>query len=73
MCGLSAISHEVPPDVLRIIKTNILLLSRDDDILARSSLQTVQALLVFGFTFELERGMAGSKVLTAAYTSYFHR
>lgn len=61
ICGVGALAHEVPPAILRTIKQLIAHAMRDDDTMNRSSLQTIQALLLYSFAFELERGAAASR------------
>lgn len=61
LCGVSALSHTVSPSILRTVKANIRGLLRDDDLLENTSIATIQALLIYGFSLELEKGTAGSK------------
>lgn len=61
ICGVAALSHEVPASVLRTVKQLIAHALRDDEAMNRSSLQTIQALLLYSYAFELERAAAGSR------------
>jgi hypothetical protein len=61
ICGVAALAHEVPPAILRTVKQLIAHALKDDDTVNRSSLQTIQALLLYSYAFELERGAAGSR------------
>ncbi|KAI5480442.1 nitrogen assimilation transcription factor [Pseudohyphozyma bogoriensis] len=61
LCGISALSHHVSPSILRTIKGTIRHLIRDDDVLDNSSISTIQALLIYSFSLELEKGNPGSK------------
>lgn len=61
MCGVAAMAHEVPQQVLRTIKQLIAHIMRDDEAMNRSSLQTIQGLLLYSYAFELERGAAASR------------
>jgi len=53
---------QVPEYVLRTIKMNIALVSKEQDQTSRSEIQAIQALLLFASSGELERGMVGTKV-----------
>ena len=61
ICGVAALSHEIPAGVLRTVKQLIAHALRDDEAMNRSSLQTIQALLLYSYAFELERAIAGSR------------
>ena len=61
LCGISALSHHVPSSILRTIKGTIRGLMRDDDVLDNSSISNVQALLIYAYSLELEKGIGGSK------------
>lgn len=61
LCGISALSHHVPPSILRTIKGTIRTLLREEDILDNSSIPNVQALLIYAFSLELEKGVGASK------------
>lgn len=61
LCGISALSHHVPPSILRTIKGTIRTLIREDDILDNSSISNVQALLIYAYSLELEKGVGASK------------
>lgn len=61
ICGVAALSHEIPPSVLRTVKQLIAHAMRDDEAMNRSSLQTIQGLLLYSYAFELERATAGSR------------
>jgi hypothetical protein len=61
ICGISSISRQVPRDVLRTFKSHIAGLFRRDDFGATSNLQTIQALLLYVWTLELEPTFGGSK------------
>ena len=61
ICGVAALSHEVSPIDLRIIKQLIAHSLKDDENMNRSSLQTIQGLLLYSYAFELERGAAASR------------
>lgn len=61
LCGISALSHHVPPSILRTIKGTIRGLLREDDILDHSSISNVQALLIYAYSLELEKGVGASK------------
>ena len=52
----------MPAHVTKTIKLNINELYRDDEIIGRSSIETVQALLLFGVAMDVELGIAGSKM-----------
>lgn len=61
LCGISALSHHVPPSILRTIKGTIRSTLREEDILDNSSIVNVQALLIYAYSLELEKGTAASK------------
>lgn len=61
ICGVAALSHEVSPSELRTIKQLIAHSLKDDETMNRSSLQTIQGLLLYSYAFELERGAAASR------------
>lgn len=61
LCGISALSHHVPPSILRTIKGTIRSTLREEDILDNSSIVNVQALLIYAYSLELEKGPASSK------------
>jgi Fungal specific transcription factor domain len=61
ICGISSLSKDVPRDVLRTFKSHIAGLFRRDDFGANSNLQTIQALLLYVWTLELEPTFGGSK------------
>jgi hypothetical protein len=61
LCGISALSHHVPPAILRTIKGTIRATLREEDILDNSSIVNVQALLIYAYSLELEKGPAASK------------
>ena len=61
ICGVAAMTHEVPQQLLRTIKQLIAHAMRDDEVMNRSSLQTIQGLLLYSYAFELERGAAASR------------
>lgn len=62
ICGVAAMTPQVPEYVLRTIKMNIALVSKEVDQTSRSEIQTIQALLMFAVSGESERGMIGTKV-----------
>ena len=55
-------TNKVPPYFLRTIKISHALVCRSEDLLSKSGLQTIQALLIFSMSLEMERGAAGTKV-----------
>lgn len=61
LCGISALSHHVSPSILRTIKGTIRATLREDDILDNSSIQNIQALLIYAHCGELEKNAAASK------------
>ncbi|BGP14339.1 hypothetical protein JCM10213v2_002286 [Rhodosporidiobolus nylandii] len=61
LCGVSALSHHVAPSILKTIKGTIRSQLRDEDMLDSSSLSNIQALLVYAFCMEFEKGTAASK------------
>ncbi|KAM0788470.1 hypothetical protein ACM66B_001603 [Microbotryomycetes sp. NB124-2] len=61
LCGISALSHHVAPAILRTIKQSIRAALREQDLLDNSLISNIQALLVYSFSFELEKGTAASK------------
>lgn len=61
ICGVSALAHQVQESTLRSIKQLIAHALKDDEMMNSSSLQMIQALLLYSFAFELERGPAGSR------------
>lgn len=61
ICGVAALSHEIQPNDLRTIKQLIAHSLKDDETMNRSSLQTIQGLLLYSYAFELERGAAASR------------
>lgn len=61
ICGVAALAHEVPAHVLRSVKQLIAHSLKDEETMNRSSLQTIQGLLLYSYAFELERGAAGSR------------
>ncbi|KAM0754753.1 hypothetical protein T439DRAFT_120969 [Meredithblackwellia eburnea MCA 4105] len=61
ICGISALSHHVSPSILRTIKGTIRATLREEDILDNSSISTIQALLIYAYSLELEKGTAASK------------
>jgi hypothetical protein len=61
ICGVAALAHDVPSNILRTIKQLIAHAMRDDEAMSRSSLQTIQGLLLYSYAFELERGAAASR------------
>ncbi|KAK4053439.1 hypothetical protein OIV83_001605 [Microbotryomycetes sp. JL201] len=61
LCGISALSHHVAPAILRTIKGSIRAALREQDLLDNSLISNIQALLVYAFSFELEKGTAASK------------
>lgn len=61
ICAVSALSHHVAPSILRTIKTTIRSHLRDEDMLDNSTIPNIQALLIYAFSMELEKGTAASK------------
>jgi hypothetical protein len=61
LCGISALSHHVSPSILRTIKGTIRATLREEDILNNSSISNIQALLIYAYSCELEKGTASSK------------
>ncbi|KAK4058473.1 hypothetical protein OIO90_000634 [Microbotryomycetes sp. JL221] len=61
LCGISALSHYVSPNILRTIKQSIRTALREQDLLDNSLISNIQALLVYAFSAELEKGTAASK------------
>lgn len=61
LCGISALSHHVAPSILRTIKGSIRAALREQDLLDNSTIANIQALLVYAFSLELEKGTAASK------------
>ncbi|ORY74320.1 fungal-specific transcription factor domain-domain-containing protein [Leucosporidium creatinivorum] len=61
LCGISALSHHVGPSILRTIKATIRAALREQDLLDNSTISNIQALLVYAFSLELEKGTAASK------------
>lgn len=59
ICAVSACSHNVQPGILRTLKQNIRNLLRQDEMYT-SSISTIQSLLLYTFSLEMERGRAGS-------------
>ncbi|CEQ41923.1 SPOSA6832_03680 [Sporobolomyces salmonicolor] len=61
ICAVSALSHHVAPAILRTIKATIRSHLRSEDILDNSNIPNIQALLLYAFTGECEKGTAASK------------
>lgn len=61
-CGVAALSSKVPSYVLRAIKNNVAVASRESDMLTSTNLQNVQAHLIFAVSMEMERGGVGTRV-----------
>ncbi|KAK4700690.1 hypothetical protein P7C70_g5556, partial [Phenoliferia sp. Uapishka_3] len=61
ICGISALSHHVSPTILRTIKSTIRATLREEDIVDNSSVKNIQALLIYAYSMELEKGTAASK------------
>lgn len=61
ICGVAALAHDIPSHVLRTVKILIAHALKDDEAMNRSSLQTIQGLLLYSYAFELERGAAASR------------
>lgn len=61
ICGVAALAHPPVDSPLRTIKQLIAHALKDDEMMNQSSLQTIQALLIYAFAFELERGTAASR------------
>ncbi|BGP30501.1 hypothetical protein JCM10296v2_002256 [Rhodotorula toruloides] len=61
ICAVSALSHHVAPSILRVIKATIRSHLRAEDMLDNSTIPNIQALLIYAFTMELEKGTAASK------------
>jgi hypothetical protein len=61
ICGISSLNRQVPSHVLRTFKAHIAGLFRRDDFGATSNLQTIQALLLYVWSLELEPRFGGSK------------
>ena len=61
ICAVSALSHHVAPSILRTIKSTIRSHLRDEDMLDNSTIPNIQALLIYSFSMELEKGTAASK------------
>ncbi|BGP38406.1 hypothetical protein JCM10450v2_002351 [Rhodotorula kratochvilovae] len=61
ICAVSALSHHVAPSILRTIKATIRSHLRDEDMLDNSTIPNIQALLIYAFSMELEKGTAASK------------
>ncbi|GAA5892827.1 hypothetical protein JCM8208_004098 [Rhodotorula glutinis] len=61
ICAVSALSHHVAPSILRTIKATIRSHLRDEDMLDNSTIPNIQALLIYSFSMELEKGTAASK------------
>jgi hypothetical protein len=61
ICAVSALSHHVAPAILRTLKSSIRSHLRSEDILDNSNIPNIQALLLYAFTGESEKGTAASK------------
>jgi hypothetical protein len=61
ICGTSSISLRMPSGVMRMFRAHISNLFRRDDFGETSNLQTVQALLLYVWTLELEPRLSSSK------------
>ncbi|GAA5829418.1 hypothetical protein JCM3766R1_001091 [Sporobolomyces carnicolor] len=61
ICAVSALSHHVAPAILRTLKSSIRSHLRSEDILDNSNVPNIQALLLYAFTGESEKGTAASK------------
>ncbi|GAA6034873.1 hypothetical protein JCM8097_009343 [Rhodosporidiobolus ruineniae] len=61
ICAVSALSHHVAPSILRTIKATIRSHLRDEDMLDNSTIPNIQALLIYAFCMEAEKGTAASK------------
>ena len=61
VCGVAAMAHDVPSNILRSIKLLIAQTLKNDEMLTAPSLQTIQALLLYSYTFELEKGTTANK------------
>ncbi|GAA6000454.1 hypothetical protein JCM10207_008018 [Rhodosporidiobolus poonsookiae] len=61
LCAVSALSHHVAPSILRTIKATIRYHLRDEDMLDSSTIPHIQALLIYAFSMEMEKGAAASK------------
>lgn len=61
ICAVSALSHHVAPAILRTLKSSIRSHLRSEDVLDNSTIANIQALLLYAFTGESEKGTAASK------------